>query len=68
MRRWPCLLGRVILMSGALPPEWENWPPELASCPVLTKPFGLAALGQLVATVLAKADSEMDLLEGNGHG
>jgi DNA-binding NtrC family response regulator len=68
VRRWPRLLGRVILMSGALPPERVNWPPELASCPILTKPFGLAALGQLVASVLAKADSEMDLLEGNGHG
>ncbi len=68
VRRWPQLLGRVILMSGAVPAERVNWPPELASCPILTKPFGLAALGELVEAVLAKADSEMNLLEGNGHG
>ena len=68
VRRWPRLLGRVILMSGAPPQQQAHWPPELAACPILTKPFGLDALGKLVQTVLAKADAQPDLLEGNGHG
>jgi hypothetical protein len=55
-------------MSGALPVEQEHWPPELAACPILTKPFGLETLGQLVQSVLAKADAEPERREGNGHG
>jgi DNA-binding response OmpR family regulator len=68
VRRWPRLLGRVILMSGAPPEQQPHWPAELAACPILTKPFGLAALGQLVQRVLAKAEAQPDLLEGNGQG
>jgi DNA-binding response OmpR family regulator len=68
VRRWPRLLGRVILMSGSPPEEYEHWPSELAACPILTKPFGLDMLGKLVETVLARAESEPDLLEGNGQG
>ena len=68
VRRWPRLLGRVILMSGAPPDEEEGWPAELAACPILTKPFGLETLGKLVESVLAKADAEPELREGNGHG
>ena len=67
VRRWPRLLGRVILMSGAVPPERDTWPPELASCPILTKPFGLDALRELVHGVLARAEAGADLLEGNGQ-
>jgi DNA-binding response OmpR family regulator len=68
VRRWPRLLGRVILMSGAPPDEEEQWPAELAACPILTKPFGLETLGRLVERVLAQADAEPELREGNGHG
>jgi hypothetical protein len=34
----------------------------------LSKPFGLEVLGKFVQAVLAKADAQPDLLEGNGHG
>lgn len=68
VRRWPRLLGRVILMTGAPPDEQAEWPAELAACPILTKPFGLDTLGKLVESVLAKAEGEPELREGNGHG
>ena len=68
VRRWPRLLGRVILMSGAPPEERADWAAELAACPILNKPFGLTALGELVQMVLAKAEGQPDLLKGNGHG
>jgi DNA-binding response OmpR family regulator len=67
VRRWPRLLGRVILMSGAPPTLQPQWPAELVACPVLTKPFGLDVLGKLVETVLTRAEAQPDLLEGNGH-
>ncbi len=66
VRRWPRLLGRVILMSGAPPDEHAEWPPELSSCPILSKPFSLEGLGELVAGVLSKADGDSELLKGNG--
>jgi DNA-binding response OmpR family regulator len=68
VRRWPRLLGRVILMSGAPPEEQEQWPAELAACPILPKPFGLDTLRNLVEGMLAKAEAEPELREGNGHG
>jgi len=68
VRRWPRLLGRVILMSGDPWSELNDCPPELAGCPVLPKPFSLETLVQLVGAVLASAESRPDLLEGNGHG
>ena len=68
VRRWPRLLGRVILMSGAPPEQQAEWPAELAECPILIKPFRLEALEKLVETVLSKADAGPDLLKGNGHG
>jgi len=68
VRRWPRLLGRVILMSGAPPTLQPQWPAELAACPILTKPFSLDALTEMVHAVLARADAQPDLLEGNGHG
>lgn len=68
VRRWPRLLGRVILMSGALPDEQTEWPAELTACPILSKPFDLETLGKLVETVLAKAEAEPELREGTGHG
>jgi DNA-binding NtrC family response regulator len=68
IRRWPRLLGRVILMSGD--PVWAHldWPAELVACPILSKPFTLDRLGQLVGQVLTQAETRSDLREGNGHG
>ncbi len=69
VRRWPRLLGRVILMSGDPPSEHPaDWPVELKGCPILPKPFTLDSLVQLVGTVLARAEARSDLREGNGHG
>jgi DNA-binding NtrC family response regulator len=68
VRRWPHLLGRVILMSGAPPEQQAEWPTELVNCPILIKPFRLEALATLVEEVLSKAESPPDLLEGNGQG
>jgi DNA-binding NtrC family response regulator len=68
IRRWPHLRGRVILMSGDPWAEQADWPPELASCPMLVKPFTLDFLNKTVRAVLAAADAHTDLLEGNGHG
>ncbi|MDQ3224900.1 MAG: response regulator [Gemmatimonadota bacterium] len=67
-RRWPRLMGRVILMSGDPPSEHVDWPAELKACPILLKPFTLDSLVQLVGTVLARAETQSDLREGNGHG
>ena len=68
VRRWPRLLGRVILMSGDPPSEHPEWPAELVGCPLLRKPFTLDSLVQLVGTVLAQAETRSDLREGNGPG
>jgi DNA-binding response OmpR family regulator len=68
VRRWPRLLGRVILMSGEPLSEQLDRPAELVACPVLLKPFSLDTLVQTVGAVLAAAEPKSDLLEGNGHG
>jgi two-component system, response regulator FlrC len=68
VRRWPRLLGRVILMTGDLSPQHQDWPVELNNCPILQKPFTLDSLAKLVSVVLAAADAAPDLREGNGHG
>jgi DNA-binding NtrC family response regulator len=68
VRRWPRLIGRVILMSGDPWTEQADWPKELLSCPLLAKPFSLEALEKTIRAVLAAADPPTDLLEGNGHG
>ena len=68
VRRWPRLLGRVILMSGDPPSQHPDWPTELAGCPILSKPFTLDSLVKLVGSVLAHAETQSDLREGNGHG
>jgi two-component system KDP operon response regulator KdpE len=68
VRRWPRLLGRVILMSGDPLIEQPGWPAELVGCPVLAKPFRLDTLIETVGEVLAAAEPKSDLLEGNGHG
>ncbi|MFL5401216.1 MAG: response regulator [Gemmatimonadales bacterium] len=68
VRRWPRLAGKVILMSGDPWSEQQDWPKELASCPILAKPFTLETLAKTVGAVLAEVDRPPDLLEGNGHG
>jgi hypothetical protein len=55
-------------MSGDPWSEQMDWPQELVSCPVLAKPFTLDTLTKTVRAVLAAADPNTDLLEGNGHG
>jgi DNA-binding NtrC family response regulator len=67
VRHWPRLLGRIILMSGDIHAPQPGWPPELTHCPVLHKPFSLDLLVRTVGQVLAAADSNADLLEGNGN-
>ena len=67
VRRWPRMLGRVILMSGDPLPPQPDWPVELVGCPVLHKPFSLDTLLQAVADVLTSADPQSDILEGNGN-
>ena len=67
VRRWPQLVGRTILMSGDPWPE-EDRPEALAGCPILAKPFSLEMLVKTVGAVIAAADTQPDLLEGNGHG
>jgi DNA-binding NtrC family response regulator len=66
VRRWPRLLGRVILMSGDASPQQPDWPAELAGCRVLHKPFSLDTLVKTVSEVLAAAEPS-DFLEGNGN-
>lgn len=68
VRRWPRLIGRVILMSGDPLSEQPDWPAELAACPVLPKPFSLDTLIKTVGAVLAAAEPKSDLLKGNGNG
>jgi two-component system, OmpR family, KDP operon response regulator KdpE len=68
VRRWPRLLGRVILMSGDPPSQHPESPAELVACPILSKPFTLDSLVNLVRVVLAQAATRSDLREGNGHG
>jgi DNA-binding response OmpR family regulator len=68
IRQWPRMLGRVILMSGDPWSEDLGGPQELAACPILAKPFRLDTLVQTVTSVLAAANRQSDLLEGNGNG
>jgi DNA-binding NtrC family response regulator len=68
VRRWPRLLGRVILMSGDPLFQQPDWPAELTRCPVLAKPFSLDTLVKTVGAVLAAAEPKSDLLKGNGNG
>jgi two-component system alkaline phosphatase synthesis response regulator PhoP len=67
VRRWPRMSGRVIFMSGDPWAPQSDWPVELVVCPVLHKPFSLDTLMTTVAKVLAAAEPNSDLLEGNGN-
>jgi len=68
VRQWPRMRGRVILMSGDPWSEEPGRSEEVAACPLLAKPFSLDILIQTVTSVLAAADGQPDLLEGNGNG
>ena len=68
VRRWPRFVGRVILMSGDPWSEQQDWPKELADCPILTKPFSLESLLRTIGALLAGVTTDADLLEGNGQG
>jgi DNA-binding response OmpR family regulator len=52
LRRWPKLVGRVLLMTGDPWALRANWPDELRQCPLLVKPFTLEALGTSVRAAL----------------
>ncbi|HEX2250925.1 MAG TPA: response regulator [Gemmatimonadales bacterium] len=67
VRRWPRMLRRVILMSGDAVTQHPDWPAELSECPVLHKPFSLDDLMTTVQEVLASAESDSNLKEGNGN-
>jgi DNA-binding response OmpR family regulator len=53
LRRWPKLVGRVLLMSGDPWALRADWPEELRRCPLLVKPFTLDGLAALVRMTLA---------------
>jgi DNA-binding response OmpR family regulator len=53
LRRWPKLIGRVLLMSGDPWALRADWPEELRRCPLLVKPFTLDGLAAQVRATLA---------------
>jgi DNA-binding NtrC family response regulator len=66
VRRWPRLMGRVVLMTGDPGVLDREWPTELRRCPVLFKPFGLDALQRSVAEALERAGVEQPKRKRNG--
>jgi DNA-binding NtrC family response regulator len=69
VRRWPELLGRVVLMTGDPGAVRPDWPAELLCCPVLSKPFTLNTLNDAVAGALsAAASAETHRKRNGGHG
>jgi DNA-binding NtrC family response regulator len=69
VRRWPQLLGRVVLMTGDPNAVRADWPAELLGCPVLAKPFTLNSLNETVAGALsAAASSHSHRKRNGGHG
>ena len=53
VRRWPRLIGRVLLMTGDPWALRADWPEELRRCPLLVKPFTLEGLGSMVRAALS---------------
>jgi DNA-binding NtrC family response regulator len=69
VRRWPQLLGRVVLMTGDPGAIRPDWPAELSRCPVLPKPFTLKMLSDAVAGALSAAEAAQAQRKRNGgHG
>jgi two-component system sensor histidine kinase RpfC len=66
VRRWPQLLGRVVLMTGDPGAVRPDWPAELLGCPVLSKPFTLNMLNDAVAGALSAAASGPTHRKRNG--
>ena len=64
VRRWPRLTGRVVMMTGDPGVLERDWPPELRSCPVLLKPFGLEALQRPLAMLLLAHQHPLVRLRG----
>ena len=58
VRRWPYLVGRVLLMTGDPWALRANWPDELRQCPLLVKPFTLEVLATTVRSALSASVSE----------
>ncbi len=54
IRRWPYLRGRIMLMSGDIWSQVDNWPDELKECPLLAKPFSLESLSQSLHALLER--------------
>jgi DNA-binding NtrC family response regulator len=52
LRRWPQLVGRVLIMTGDPWARRADWPAELHECLLLLKPFTLDALGSAVRSAL----------------
>ena len=65
LRRWPQLVGRVLLMTGDPWARRADWPAELHECPLLLKPFTLDALGSAVRSALL-AQAPKPQRKGNG--
>lgn len=55
IRRWPALDGRIVLMTGD-PGVRDEWPDELRRCPLLAKPFTIAALAETLDASFAALD------------
>jgi CheY-like chemotaxis protein len=68
IRRWPRLRGRIVLMTGDPVAVREDWPDELAGCPVLSKPFTLEALSSALRNALASAQASEGEKRVEGHG
>ena len=66
IRKWPRLLGRVILMTGDLLPRQPDGPSN-SPASVLNKPFSLDTLTAIVSGVLAEFEPHSDIREGNGN-
>lgn len=66
IRRWPTLRSHVILMTTDADVPNREWPEELKSCPLLTKPFRLHELYRAVESV-APAEEPLPRKRSNGH-
>jgi len=69
LRRWPRLVGRVLLMTGDPWALRADWPDELRQCLFLIKPFTLDVLGSTVhAALMAQASRESARTQRKSNG
>ncbi len=66
LRRWPRLIGRVLLMTGDPWALRAEWPEELRRCPLLVKPFTLDGLGAMVHATLSAPPPPKAQRKSNG--